>query len=102
MKDDMLTIAKEWTGSVMSKQDLKNAYDDITLPKRGYLYKEARKYIKIIDRLRGKFPKEHLFNTNIDTNLSILVVNLNVIAANNDVDPAIVFLCAIDKLNKKY
>ena len=102
MKDEMLIIAKEWTGSIMSKQDIKRAYDDLTLPKRGYLYKEAKRYIKMIDRSREKLPKEHLINTNFDSNLAILCVNLNVIASNNDVDPAIVFLSAIDKLNKKY
>lgn len=101
-KDDIITLAVDCTGSIMSTEEVKNEYTSLTLPKRGYLYREARQYIKNIDRLRKNYPADHILNTNFNAVLGIMAVNLNVIAACSNVDPAIVFLSAIDKLNKKY
>lgn len=102
MNNDILTIAKDWTGSIMSIKDIENEYRNITPPKKGYLYKISSKYIKDIDKIRAKYPKDHILNSDFDSNISLLTINLNIIAANNNVDPATVFLCATNKKNKKY
>lgn len=102
MNNDILNIAKDWTGSIMSIQDIENEYRDITPPKKGYLYQLSSKYIKNIDKVRSKYPKNHILNSDFNSNISLLTINLNIIAANNNVDPATIFLCATDKRNKKY
>lgn len=101
-RDQIIIIAKDWTGSIMSIESIKREYERLTLPKRGYLWREASMCIKNIDRLRENYPEDHTFNRDFDANLGIIAVNLNVIAASNDVDPAVVILSAVDKVNKKY
>lgn len=101
MKNNILTTAKYCTGSIMSIKEIESEYKKITPPKKGYLYRLSYKYIKDIDKIRAKYPKDHILNNNFDSNISLLTVNLNIIAAENNVDPAIVFLCAMDKKNKK-
>lgn len=101
-------IAKIFTGSVMSVEDICKQYIGLTLPKRHYLYKEAKQRIKDFDRLMGTYAddKEHAFNINFDARLGLMTIDMNLIAIDNDtedmlMDPATVLVCLIDGENKK-
>jgi hypothetical protein len=79
---------KSLTGSIMSYKDIIDEYNALTPPKRHYIYSKVHQVIK---KMNISFDKAH----------PLLVVSINVLAAEENIDPAVVLLIYLDKKNKK-
>ena len=108
MNENILIVCKEWSGSVMDIEDIEKQYLGLTLAKRHYLYNEANKSFRDLDRLLNGYSQKnnHTFNEDFESRIDLLTIDLNLIAIDNDtefikLDPAVVLLCRLDKNNKK-
>lgn len=106
--ENILIIAKEWTGSIMSIENIYKQYLELTPAKKNYIYKKTEQKVKEIDDLMKNYEadNEHAFNNNIETRLGFISIEMNLIALENDtkhmkLDPAVVLLCRLDSRNKK-
>ena len=81
-------LLKSLTGSIMSYEDIINEYNALTPPKRSYIYSKVHQIIK---RMNISFNKAH----------PLLVVSINVLAAEENIDPAVALLIFLNKKNKK-
>ena len=87
-RNNILEVLKCLTGSVMSYENIMEKYNSMTTPKRKYIYSKVHQVVK------------HT-NMPFDKAQPLLVVKLNVLAAEENVDPAVALLVYIDKKNKK-
>ncbi|ACV62335.1 hypothetical protein Dtox_1471 [Desulfofarcimen acetoxidans DSM 771] len=71
-------------GSIMDASEAINEYSALTPPKRKYLYGEVRKVLK-----RNNKP--------FDEAQPMMVVDISVCAAENDVDPLTIMLANLNK-----
>lgn len=108
MNEDILNICKVFSGSIMNIKDIEKQYLALTLAKRHYLYNEANKSVRDLDRLLNRYSQKnnHTFNEDFESRIDLLAIDLNLIAIDNDtefikLDPAVVLLCRLDKNNKK-
>ncbi|WP_075982866.1 hypothetical protein [Bacillus massilinigeriensis] len=72
------------SGSVMEREAVLKEYQKLTPPKKKYLYNIVKPIFK-------------KYNRAFDEAQPLLVVNINVCAAENNVDPAVALLAGISK-----
>lgn len=87
-RNKILEVLKCLTGSVMSYNDIMLSYNSITPPKRTYVYSKVH---QVLRHNNAPFDKAQ----------PLLVVSINVIAAEENIDPAVVLLIYINKKNRK-
>jgi hypothetical protein len=72
------------SGSIMEGDDVLNQYQRLTPPKKKYLHDKAKRIVK-------------RYNKPFDEAQPLLVVDIGVCAAEDNVDPAVVLLALISK-----
>lgn len=87
-RNNMLEAMKCLTGSIMSYENIWDEYSSLTPPKRKYIYSKIHQILK------------HM-NIPFDKAQPLLVVEINVLAAQENIDPAVALLIFTDKKNKK-
>lgn len=84
-----LEVMKSLTGSIMTHDRIMSEYTALTPTKRAYIYSKVHKSLK---HLTAPINKTH----------PLVVVAINTIAAEDNIDPAVVLLTYIDKKNKRW
>lgn len=87
-RNNMLRAIKLFTGSIMSCDNIMAEYNSLTQPKRTYVFSEVHQVLK---RMNIPFDKAQ----------PLVVVAINVLAAEENIDPAVALLIYMDKTNKK-
>ncbi|BFH66701.1 hypothetical protein J27TS7_38850 [Paenibacillus dendritiformis] len=87
-RNNILEAIKCLTGSIMSYEDIMNEYNALTPPKRTYIYSKVHQIVK---HMYAPFDKAQ----------PLIVVSINVLAAEENIDPAVALLIYTDKNNKK-
>ncbi|QXM06958.1 hypothetical protein [Crassaminicella indica] len=79
---DILTVTKMFTGSIMKPEYTIKMYKEMTKPKRKYLYD-----------LMSKFLRHH----KLENDVPLIIVELNVLAARENVDTSVLMLAYLEK-----
>jgi len=87
-RNKLLEVLKVLTGSVMSYDEIILSYNSLTPPKRTYVYSRVNEVLRHD-------------NTPFDKAQPLIVVSINVIAAEENIDPAVVLLIYTNKKNRK-
>lgn len=86
-RNSVLEAIKCLTGSIMSYERIMEEYNSLTPPKRAYVYSKAHNIIKNM-------------NIPFDKAQPLFVVAINVLAAEENIDPAVALLVHTDKKNR--
>lgn len=86
-RNSILEAFRCLTGSIMSNEDILNEYNALT-PQRTFIYSKVHQILK---HMHMPFDKTQ----------PLLVVSINVLAAEENIDPAVALLIYTDKKNKK-